>query len=77
MPVVPDVSLGTHFFNDLVESNMLYLAVHPTRRGDFLNLGSSRRPGTALRNCSRRTRSGRGSCASSISRTRETDGFRT
>jgi hypothetical protein len=38
MPVVPDVSLGTHFFNDLVESNMLYLAVHPTRRGDSLNL---------------------------------------
>jgi hypothetical protein len=38
MPVVPDVSLGTHFFNDLVEVNMLYLAVHPTRRGDFLNL---------------------------------------
>jgi hypothetical protein len=38
MPVVPDVSLGTHFFNDLVEANMLYLAVHPTRRGDFLNL---------------------------------------
>jgi hypothetical protein len=32
------VSLGTHFFNDLVEANMLYLAVHPTRRGDSLNL---------------------------------------
>ncbi|HWS15342.1 MAG TPA: PEP/pyruvate-binding domain-containing protein, partial [Candidatus Methylomirabilis sp.] len=38
MPVVPDVSLGTHFFNDLVEANMLYLAVHPTRRGDSLNI---------------------------------------
>jgi hypothetical protein len=38
MPVVPDVSLGTHFFNDLVEANMLYLAVHPARRGDSLNL---------------------------------------
>jgi hypothetical protein len=38
MPVAPDVSLGTHFFNDLVEVNMLYLAVHPTRRGDSLNL---------------------------------------
>ncbi|GAB4240348.1 MAG: PEP/pyruvate-binding domain-containing protein [Deltaproteobacteria bacterium] len=37
MPVVPDVSLGTHFFNDLVEADMLYLAVHPARRGDFLN----------------------------------------
>ncbi|MFA6149276.1 MAG: PEP/pyruvate-binding domain-containing protein [bacterium] len=38
MPVVPDVSLGTHFFNDLVEADMLYLAVNPTRRGDSLNL---------------------------------------
>ncbi len=38
MPVTPDVSLGTHFFNDLVEANMLYLAVQPARRGDSLNL---------------------------------------
>ena len=38
MPVTPDVSLGTHFFNDLVEADMLYLAVHPARRGDRLNL---------------------------------------
>jgi len=38
MPVVPDVSLGTHFFNDLVEANMLYMAVNPTRGGDSLNL---------------------------------------
>jgi hypothetical protein len=37
MDVVPDVSLGTHFFNDLVESNMLYMAVQPPRRGDALN----------------------------------------
>ncbi|NHI94101.1 MAG: pyruvate, phosphate dikinase [Candidatus Lokiarchaeota archaeon] len=29
--LIPDVSLGTHFFNDLVESNMLYLALHPQR----------------------------------------------
>ncbi|MBD3353672.1 MAG: pyruvate, phosphate dikinase, partial [Candidatus Lokiarchaeota archaeon] len=27
----PDVSLGTHFFNDLVEQSMLYLAVYPTK----------------------------------------------
>ncbi|TVR07543.1 MAG: pyruvate, phosphate dikinase [Planctomycetota bacterium] len=27
--VVPDVSLGTHFFNDLVEEEILYLAHHP------------------------------------------------
>ncbi len=28
---VPDVPLGSHFFNDLVESNMLYLALDPSR----------------------------------------------
>ncbi len=27
--LVPDVSLGTHFFNDLVETDILYLAIHP------------------------------------------------
>jgi hypothetical protein len=37
MEVVPDVSLGTHFFNDLVEADMLYVAVRPARRGDALN----------------------------------------
>ncbi|HOX02230.1 MAG TPA: PEP/pyruvate-binding domain-containing protein [Candidatus Paceibacterota bacterium] len=31
--LVPDVSLGTHFFNDLVEMDMLYLAVSPERPG--------------------------------------------
>jgi len=31
--VVPDVSLGSHFFNDLVEADMLYLAIHPTYPG--------------------------------------------
>jgi pyruvate,water dikinase len=35
--VVPDVSLGTHFFNDLVEANMLYIAVYPGRNGNSLN----------------------------------------
>ena len=35
--VVPDVSLGTHFFNDLVEANMLYMALYPTRPGNVLN----------------------------------------
>jgi pyruvate, water dikinase len=30
--LVPDVSLGTHFFNDLVEFNMLYMALYPNRR---------------------------------------------
>lgn len=31
--LVPDISLGTHFFNDLVEMDMLYLAVYPERDG--------------------------------------------
>ncbi len=35
--LVPDVSLGTHFFNDLVEMNMLYLAVSPDRKGHTVN----------------------------------------
>jgi hypothetical protein len=36
MKVVPDVSLGSHFFNDLVESSLLYLAVFPGRAGHAL-----------------------------------------
>ena len=36
--VIPDVSLGSHFFNDLVESNMLYLALHPGYAGHALDL---------------------------------------
>ncbi len=35
--LVPDVSLGTHFFNDLVETNMLYLALYPDREGYAMN----------------------------------------
>lgn len=35
--LVPDVSLGTHFFNDLVEMNMLYLAILPDRKGHLIN----------------------------------------
>jgi hypothetical protein len=35
--IAPDVSLGTHFFNDLVEANMCYIAVHPGRNGNSLN----------------------------------------
>jgi pyruvate,water dikinase len=40
--VVPDVSLGSHFFNDLVESNMLYLALHPALAGHRLDEGRLR-----------------------------------
>jgi len=35
--LVPDVSLGTHFFNDLVEIDMLYLAVFPERSDYRIN----------------------------------------
>jgi len=34
--LVPDVSLGTHYFSDLVESDILYLALFPGRKGHFL-----------------------------------------
>jgi pyruvate, water dikinase len=35
--LVPDVSLGTHFFNDIVEFNMLYMAVYPDRKNYTFN----------------------------------------
>jgi hypothetical protein len=35
--LVPDVSLGTHFFSDLVECDMLYLALFPARKGNLWN----------------------------------------
>jgi hypothetical protein len=35
--LVPDVSLGTHFFNDLVEHDMLYVAYFPKKSGNSLN----------------------------------------
>lgn len=35
--LVPDASLGTHFFNDLVEHNMVYLALFPGQPGHLLN----------------------------------------
>jgi pyruvate, water dikinase len=34
--VVPDVSLGSHFFNDLVEEDMLYVALYPGYPGHAL-----------------------------------------
>jgi hypothetical protein len=34
--LVPDVSLGTHFLNELVEADMLYLALFPQRGGNRL-----------------------------------------
>jgi hypothetical protein len=35
--LVPDVSLGTHFFNELIEMDVLYMALFPTREGNYLN----------------------------------------
>jgi hypothetical protein len=35
--LVPEASLGTHFFNDLVESNMLYCAIYPKREDNIFN----------------------------------------
>jgi len=35
--LIPDVSLGTHFLNELVEMNMLYLALFPGRKKDRLD----------------------------------------
>jgi hypothetical protein len=35
--LIPDVSLGTHFLNELVEMNMLYIAMFPEKPGNRLN----------------------------------------
>ena len=34
--LVPDVSLGTHFFNDLVELDILYLAIYPQKKENVI-----------------------------------------
>ncbi len=34
--LIPDVSLGTHFFNNLVELDLLYFALHPHKKQDVL-----------------------------------------
>jgi hypothetical protein len=35
--LTPDISLGTHFFGELVELNMIYFALFPDRPGNRLN----------------------------------------
>ena len=35
--LIPDVSLGTHFLNELVEMNILYMALFPQQQRNFLN----------------------------------------
>ena len=34
--LVPDVSMGTHFFNELVELDMLYFALYPGKDGNLI-----------------------------------------
>lgn len=34
--LIPDCSLGTHFLNELVEMDILYLAIFPEQRGNLL-----------------------------------------
>ena len=35
--LIPDVSLGTHFLNELVEMDILYMAIFPGQRCNHLN----------------------------------------
>ena len=38
--LVPDVSLGTHFINELVEADMLYFALFPEKEGNVIDEAS-------------------------------------
>jgi hypothetical protein len=35
--LIPDVSLGTHFLNELIEADMLYFALFPSRTGNRID----------------------------------------
>jgi hypothetical protein len=35
--LIPDISLGTHFFNDLVDYNILYMGAYPHKEDTILN----------------------------------------
>ncbi len=35
--LIPDVSLGTHLFSDLVEMDILYMALFPTQKENYIN----------------------------------------
>ena len=35
--LIPELSFGTHMFQDLVESNIFYIALFPDEKGSFLN----------------------------------------
>ena len=41
--LVPDVSLGTHFINELIEADMLYFALFPKKEGNSINETAIRR----------------------------------
>jgi hypothetical protein len=41
--LVPDVSLGTHFINELIEADMLYFALFPNKEGNSINETAIRR----------------------------------
>ena len=47
--IVPDVSLGTHFFSDIVEMDMLYMAYFPEREQHVFNHDYFRRAPNLLR----------------------------
>lgn len=36
--LMPELSFGSHFFQDLVEADIFYLALFPESKGCFLNL---------------------------------------
>jgi hypothetical protein len=36
--LMPELSFGTHFFQDLVETNIFYLALFPEKPGSMFNL---------------------------------------
>ena len=37
--LIPDLSFGTHFFQDLVETDIFYMAIYPEKDGVFFNEG--------------------------------------
>ncbi len=57
--LIPDVSLGTHFLNELVEMNILYMALFPQQQPNYLNESFFLTPRTGSWICCRRKRDGR------------------
>ncbi len=46
--MMPDLSFGSHFFQDLVETDIFYAAVYPEHEGTFLDLSALERFGDRL-----------------------------